>query len=398
MRRYGVILGVLTACGDGGGGSPASPDGADADSTDGAMAADVPDAPGCPAAPRLVRGATRKVCQTTGDEDRELGVATANATLARYGLWGTDLGASFSHGGKTWFLFGDSIPSDDCGDALAFSTDADASDCLALDFVTGEGGGYRSPIVPGVALGCYEVPLDGVSAGGAMYVWFSTAGMTRSILARSNDDGATFGFVHDLSDARFVNVSASIDGDRLLLFGSGTYRESEVFLASAPVAAIEDRGALAFFGGFEADGCTPRFTADEAQAAPLFGPACVGELSVHRDAVLGVWVALYNCGEPRGIHARAARDPWGPWSEPVVVFDPWADQGYCHFMHTSHEDMVCDQVHDPGRENEWGGEYGAYAIEGATEPTATGAALYYLLSTWNPYNTMLMRSELELAD
>ena len=51
----------------------------------------------------------------------------------------------------------------------------------------------------------------------------------------------------------------------------------------------------------------------------------------------------------------------------------------------------CDHVHDPGRQGEWGGEYGPDQLT----PYAAGipgvvAKLYFMMSTWNPYNTVLM--------
>jgi hypothetical protein len=392
----------------------AGPDGASSEA--GADAAPAPSF--CSPAPfvEVPAGATRKLCQLTGEDDRQLDVRAPNATDSRYGLWGTDLGASFEHGGRTFFLFGDSIPTGpgtpnaECGDAIATSEDTDASDCLALDFRADDGGTFRSPLVPGVSLGCYEVPLDGVSRGGSMFVWFSTAGMTRSILARSDDDAASFAMVHETSADRFVNVSAEIvpaeraaglpgSGDRVVLFGSGTYRASHVSLAVAGLDEIEDRSAWSYFAGAEAGvggeatDCAPRWSASESDATPLFPATCVGELSVHYHPGLGVWLLLYNCDEPRGVHVRAARDPWGPWSEPALLFRPWEDGGYCGFMHTSFEHDQCDDVSDPGRENEWGGEYGPYVVSRlSAEATGDEGEVVFVLSTWNPYNTVLMGS------
>jgi hypothetical protein len=350
--------------------------------------------------PTVTVGATTKLHQLTGEDDRERGVPAHNRTMSRYGLWGTDLGASFVHGGRTYLLFGDSIsdlggPNPECGDAIATTTDTDPTNGLDLEFLVDGNGHYASPHVPGTRLACYEVPLDGTSAHGRMYVWFSTDTMTRSVLAKSDDDGASFTHVHDLSSTFFVNVSAVRDGDELFLFGSGTYRESEVYLAKVAIDAIEDRAAYRFYAGRSADGCSDVWVTDETEGVPLFGPGCVGELSAHLDPALGAWVVLYNCGEPRGVQARVAHGPTGPWSEQASVFEPWANAGYCHFMHASHEWGTCDQVHDPGRENEWGGEYGPYVVEGISESIgAHAAALYFVLSTWNPYNTMLMRTEL----
>jgi hypothetical protein len=402
MSRRLVIALALVACH----GSPSlAPDGSDAPG----VLADVvssdasADGPACIATAPVVDVPARahKLSQLIGDFDREQQAPTTTQTFTRFGLDSTDLGASFPYGGRTYFLFGDSNPSGGgnpnafCGDSIAWSTDTDPSDGLSLDFVADANGTFHSPVVPGVDLGCYDVPLDGADVNGAMYVWFSTDTMTRSILARSDDSGATFTKVLDFSSSHFINISVVREGDDLLLFGSGLYRGSEVYLARVPAAHIEDPTAYTYFSGLAADGCTPNWSADEASAAPLFGPTCVGELSAHHLPELDAWVVLYNCGDPRGIQARVARAPGGPWSDAALVFDPWADGGYCHYMHTSYDFENCDSVQDPGSDTTWGGEYGPYLVEPLTQAvSAHDAVIHFILSTWNPYTTVLMRAEL----
>ena len=57
-----------------------------------------------------------------------------------------------------------------------------------------------------------------------------------------------------------------------------------------------------------------------------------------------------------------------------------------------------DGLSDPGREHEWGGEYGPYVIDRYTRALPDRrAAVYFVLSTWNPYNVVLMRMVLEAA-
>lgn len=46
----------------------------------------------------------RKVAQLTGDLDRETGEPTTNQSGSRSGIHATDLGASFDHGGRIYFL------------------------------------------------------------------------------------------------------------------------------------------------------------------------------------------------------------------------------------------------------------------------------------------------------
>src|SRR5271166_395831 len=60
--------------------------------------------------PVWVPGSSQKVCQLVGELDHETGQPTASRTQTNYGLYGTDLGSSFEHNGKLWFLFGDSVP------------------------------------------------------------------------------------------------------------------------------------------------------------------------------------------------------------------------------------------------------------------------------------------------
>jgi hypothetical protein len=111
---------------------------------------------------------------------------------------------------------------------------------------------------------------------------------------------------------------------------------------------------------------------------------------------------LYNCflpGGKRGINMRTADYPWGPWSESEVLFDPWKDGGYCHFMHTSWSFKQCDHVEDsPKRGNEWGGEYGPYQYEDFAIGGNNATTIYFNLSTWNPYTVVLMKATLKRLD
>jgi hypothetical protein len=307
---------------------------------------------------------------------------------------------------------------------MATNHTSDPSACVALDFqVTNNDAGacYRPPTVPTVDLGVFDVPLSGISTGSSMYVWFSTNCMSTSLLARSDDDSKTFtrpiytlsdcgcgaGCKADpfgpkpiadsaacvgLADCHFVNVQAQVvpasqaqglpgydpaaPSDQLVLFGSGAYRRSDVYLATAPLAQIERKSALRYFTGIDPVTCLPAFGASEALAAPIFGTG--GESA-----------------------AGAASAPWGPYSKfdtGAVVLNP-RDGAYCSYIYKA--DAGCDGLSDPrtagGGNNgpgDTGGVYGAYAIPRYTVGTEAGAALTFVVSTHNPYNTMLLRTEL----
>jgi hypothetical protein len=231
--------------------------------------------------------------------------------------------------------------------------------------------------------------------------------MGRSILsiARNNeptDLHALWDFSVLADGGKFLNVALVVrpngvpglpfTGPALLAFGSGRYRQSNVCLAAAPLASAAQQSSWHFYSG-----ANPPWSSDQRAALDLFQQPQVGELSAAFVSQLGVWLLLYNAGTPRGINARVAQFPWGPWSEPVIVFDPAL--GYGKFMHVKGAN---DGLSDPGREQDSGGEYGPYLIDRftkavpSTDPNTLRAQIYFVLSTWNPYNTVLMTATLQL--
>ena len=350
-----------------------------------------------------LKGSTEKISQLVGDFDRHLNSPTINLTETRYKLWGTDLGVPFQHKGQTIILFGD-VPGTD-RDPVAYSIDMDPTDGLALTFVTDNNGVFQPITIPGISQGAFEVPVEGISREGTIYIYHTTNTMGRSVLARSSDEGNSFQLIeNNFSELYFINVSLvevnvsewtglpQTDGTGLILFGSGDYRKSNLYMAFQPADYIERKEEIRYFTGI--NGGTPQWSSDENQATSLFEQPCLGEFSVTYNDFINKWILLYNCDEPRGINFRSADFPWGPWSETQLIFEPWEDQGYCHFMHVNWQFRNCDQVHDPGRENEWGGEYGPYQFEHFASGNENSTTIYYTLSTWNPYTVVLMRSTL----
>lgn len=356
----------------------------------------------------VVLSPAEKISQLVGDFDNERGEATRNRTGERYQLPRTDLGVPFQHNGRTYILFGDAWNPPD--DPIATTTDTTPEDGLALEFLQNEDGTYHPLTIPGVSLGAFEVPTEGTSVDGKMYLYAATdhseqTVMGRSVVAVSEDDGYTFTYLYDLSTQHFINVSIvetdvsdmsgypASEGMGLVMFGSGTYRESNVHLAFQPADQIEKPETIRYFAGLDAQD-QPQWSTQESDAQALFDQPCVGEFSVTYNPFIERWILLYNCGfeDSRGINLRTATQPWGPWSEAQILFDPWADNGYCHFLHVSWAYDNCDTVHDAGRENEWGGEYGPYQFETLAVGDATQTTIYFTLSTWNPYTVVLMKA------
>jgi len=426
---------------------------------------------------------TQKICQLTGERDLFSSGQqfTVNRTETHYGLAGTDLGASFAHNGRIYFLFGDTASSvgysDDDGDrpengdSVAWvPADADPEQCLQsadppptsitpLTFLTAPDGKYLSPRVLNgsqiISRAGFEVPLSGFSANGNLYAFFSTDSdpqivpacshetMGRSVLGRLDDESQNrFTYLYDVScrpgnaacsvpnpglcsappgsAGYFINISPVIvnnldvpglpadvadpSGKGLLLWGSGHYRCSNVYLAYVPLNNIEDSSrrmwryaVLDTSGNIQWSGC-------EADAIPLLPsqPPCIGELSVTWNPFLHKWLMLYNC--PNAIYYRTADQPWGPWSVALVLLDPACDRGYCHFIHSEH----CCDFQSPtcaagnakddlvGSADRSAGPYAPYVISSLTKGDATSTTIYWLVSTWNPYEVVLMKSTLQL--
>lgn len=384
---------------------------------------------------------TQKVAQLTGEFDRQLGQPTINQTELLAGVRGTDLGSSFEHKGAVYFLFGDtwrtshnpsSGPNDDL-DAIASTADRTAYDGLRLTFngeIVGRiGDRFQVNSLPPrvfdngqpIRQAAFEVPLDGFSHHGRMYVFFSTdnqdipirhkpqasgtlnaAIMGRTLLAASTDtdhDGYTFEQIFELSREKFINVSVEKvadsraiglpgDGEGLLIWGCGRYRASDVYLAYLPLNRLHDRSTVLYFTGLDDHG-SPRWSGWEGHAVPLFCAGCVGELSVRWNRFLRRWIMMYNGDPPRGILARLSPTPWGPWDDKRLVFDP--GDGYGRFMHQPGRDTVNDRMFGADRSGEYGGEYGPYQITRYTTGwTGRYTKIYFTLSTWNPYQVMQM--------
>jgi len=369
-------------------------------------------------------GTTRKILQVTGDWDAPAGVPTLSRTESRAGVIGTDLGSSFEHKGRLCFLFGDTKGRPgDVMDCLAFSSSTEPEK-LALDFPLAADGKFRPILIPGVAQGGMEVPSGGISVGGIIYIvhttdWRQPTGnMERSVLARSADDGRTWKRLynlsaatkHDMANAKFINVSmAAVEvpapaeaapfppGTFVFIWGTGAYRKSNPCLARVPAGRIEDPSAIRYFAGAGTGGHS-RWSQREADAVALFDQPQLGEFSVAWIAAVQRWVMLYNASQPRGITMRTAQNPGGPWSAGQVLLDPWKDGAYGKYIHVSWKQDRRDHFHDAGRENTWGGEYGPYLIPRFVRGDARRCRICYTLSTWNPYQTILVESEIGKAE
>lgn len=349
------------------------------------------------------QGSTRVICQITGDEDTHILKHTLSRTATQAGVIGTDLGSSFEHNGFLFFLFGDTAGGvEKDADCFAVS-DSNDPQKLVIKFPLAEDKKFLPIKIPGIFQGVMAVPSYGISVSGKIYIVFTTdwyhpkdkidqrGNMERSVLARSSDNGRTWTYLYDLSaaenhnmsNARFINVSmANVkaedfenllpcdSGQVVLIWGSGAYRKSNPSLACIAADKIEDKTALRFFSGLGRDG-RPVWSKNESDAAPLFEYPRLGELSAAWIDKISRWVILYNTDAPNGVCMRTAEKPWGPYSQPQVIFD---------------SNLIY--------ENRWAGAYGPYIIPRFTSGDDKKCTIYYTLSAWQPYQAFLVRSEI----
>jgi Domain of unknown function (DUF4185) len=254
----------------------------------------------------------------------------------------------------------------------------------------------------------------------------------RGVMARSEDDGRTFshvvpmptGFVY--STAVNTALQADLPGDQRLgifIFGVPRYRASVPYLAHAPIETLGSPATWQFFIGRVPNGQPKWATYQEwmrgaaapgAERSPAWKPPgepeifvpvakagyCIGEFSITWNRPLGAWLMLHQC--PRGVSARIAPAPWGPWSTPTEILG--ADDGVaCRLVMTPEG---CGNRRDfwPGRHENGklvaGGFYAPYVLNrytGAVAGNGPGrrSTIYWVVSSWNPYEVSVMRTTLQ---
>ncbi len=369
-----------------------------------------------------IAGSSVKLEQLLGEEDKERRQPTLSQTETRYGLQGTDLGYSFEHQGRVYFLFGDTVGRlDHALDSIATTDATDPEQGVRLDFLT-VGSDYLTIQPPGISMGAFETPAGGISLGGQMYVVVRTNhaadwSTDRTVLTKFTPP-ATFQPLRTMSQApagRFITMSLHLQTDSesqaglppggpfVFIWGTATYRKSDAYLSIVPAANFETGQGTRYFSGLNAAGA-PTWSAEEAQAKAIVSNGTMGDLSVTWCQALGLWLMTYDsrAPAPAGIQFAYSRAPWGPWSQPQTVFNAARDGALGKFIHDPQvkpDDGLAGPVIGEGQshpETVRGGEYAPYVVERWTKVQGSELDLYYAMSTWNPYVVVLMKSRLKI--
>jgi hypothetical protein len=109
---------------------------------------------------------------------------------------------------------------------------------------------------------------------------------------------------------------------------------------------------------------------------------------------------LYNCTQ--GIVARTASAPWGPWSASTVILSGDRDGAPCRLVMTEHGCGNQERYHDQTKFVA-GGLYAPFVLDRYTTALPSSllgsrrARIYWLVSTWDPYQVSVMRTDLEVS-
>jgi uncharacterized protein (TIGR03437 family) len=188
----------------------------------------------------------------------------------------------------------------------------------------------------------------------------------------------------------------------VFVFGSSwRYNRSNLYLAAFNLSDIEAGPSRWFYyAGRNAAGNL--WSSDETAAAPLLdGAPNVGNHTVIWNDALRRFVLMHG-----NIVMRSSTTPWGPWSEPVVIFGPrseWASK----LIHRPGMDRITRTVLPiinpaTGRETDLNGDetgvpYGPNLIDKYTRNSDGSVTLFYTMSTWNPYQVFLVSSRFTLG-
>jgi Domain of unknown function (DUF4185) len=276
----------------------------------------------------------------------------------------------------------------------------------------------------------------------------------KTVLAKSLDDGRSFRTSTTTSTiGKFLwtvpvlatadipglpeHMSRDSNAKIVLMWGAGRqdpqgrvtlFGHSYPYLAVAPLSTLEDLASWLYYAGSDASGA-PQWLPGESTAQPVapFGKSsldrgdgpgyheCLGYFSVRRMEAWGRWVMMYTCNADkgnnphngtRGIYMRTAEAPWGPWSRPQLAFDPKIGSGYCEFMYFPLEkcprgspNPVEESVRDVDlmpTTRRVAGEYAPILLPARYDKiTPEESTLYFLMGTWNPYQVVLMRMQVQ---
>ena len=208
----------------------------------------------------------------------------------------------------------------------------------------------------------------------------------------------------------------------------------DLFLFRQPLADLVAKGRFEprYFSGMGDDG-KPRWSEESTDAVPvvpgkseLAGQSALPPTPIYYTSNMHVsaipefgrekfrWLLTYGGRAPKpidfigsyndsriGIFFRMARDPWGPWTAPRRLWSVYSPEGPSLVYRPEMDDSVAS---DEGRGprscdvelpyEDAGVEYSPEVLELFSKVDGNRLTLHWLMSVWNPYRTVQMKSEI----
>jgi hypothetical protein len=317
------------------------------------------------------------------------GAQSTNATEARYGIKGTDLGIMWTdERGRILAAFGDTFGPGWAGvssgfakpnmidwrsNTLARTTDRNPTDGMSFDNFVTDRPGHAKELLPSLKRDGVEmtkIPTGGINIDGRNYLaYMSIRSFTKpghwitnySGVAYSDDGGQNWKDVPNTHrqntaalDEKFQMIAYARADGFVYAFGTPNGRFGAAHLARVPEHQVLDNSAYEYWTG------KGWARGNSEIAAPIVaGP--VGELSVRYDKTLGSWEMMYLDEAAEAIVLRLAPHPTGPWEAPIQL----------------------------ATAREYPDLYGAFL-----NPDSEGTNLYFTMTQYKTYNVMMMHTKL----
>ena len=317
------------------------------------------------------------------------------------GIRGADLGVSVLVGSRVWLMFGDTrglgpgpssggIPTVGASSAIESQV---PFNCASFSWVT-SGGKFFQPLHSARETGVDEstVPAGAVTINGIIYIYAMQVNQWGSNSEGTHAHGVLFyrneqstGLFAELTrwpvDTLFVNaapVMAKLPDGTSVIFVTTTaqYRHSPIYLAYVAPSQIGDPAAYHYLTGYDENG-SPIWIDQMIDAKPLPGLENVwaGEVSFQYDSSLNRYLLMFKDYHTDTFTLYSSTAPYGPFLGPLTFFPCGTASARPEWM-----------------ESGWGMCYGGYMLPGFFG--MDGNLLYFVVSLWNPYTTVLMTMRL----
>jgi len=317
----------------------------------------------------------------------------ASPDIQKLDICGTDLGTMAEVGGTIVMAFGDTFGwlGDSCpkfgpnlrSNVIGFTTDKDPSDGVVINDWLRDAQGRAIAAIEGKHEPHFtgefsKIPTAMVVAGGRLHLhYMSVKGFSfspglaflcnYSRFITSGDGGRTW--VEEKSDfgdfqSHFNMLSLSAEpgagnegGRFVYAMGTPCGQSFGARVGRVPAPELLDTKAWEYWDG-------AAWTNDRARAAEVIRPG-VGMGSLVWNAGIGRWMFTSINGLTFALELRFAERPEGPWSEPVMLVDPF----------------------------DYAAPYGAYMTPSWI--AEDGLTFYFVMSQFARYNTYVMKAELK---